>query len=396
MSANQIRTIEGLKSKANRLQQKASRKNAIDFAQSGKNGLGILGEEWDKKPDYLVCGNAVIDLNTGLGVQADPTDFLMRRTKTDWKGLQEKCPEWENFIDKVFLSKQAFIRYVQKLLGLSLYGGVLEHLFAIFCGEGSNGKTTLMEVLICVLGDYCCPISGELVLKQSGRRSAAAPSPEIMALRGRRLVYMSETEEGRAGDPSKIKLLTGGDRLSGRHPYGKRILDFDPTHLLVLLTNHLPEMDASDYGIWRRLIVIPFDAAFVPALDPTKGNEFLVDLRIKEKLLEEKSGILAWLVRGLHLYLQEGLDLPAELEELKKNYHDREDQLTRFVAEKCTIDPLYEISGSNLHKAYKEWALENCENVMSTKRFGTRMKLRFKCVKSSRMLYKGIALKLDI
>jgi len=366
---------KGLLSRILALQTLSRRRNVLAISLSGRESLGISGDEWDADPLLLGSANGVIHLESGSFRSGMPEDYILKAAPTEWKGLQVAAPTWERFLMDIFNEDIELISYVQRLLGYSIAGHTKEHILPVFWGEGRNGKGTLLEVISHVLGPIAGPIPSEMLLSQSRFKSSSGPSPDRMALRGRRTAWASETEEGRFLDVATVKLLVGGDTLTARPPYGKRQIEFQPTHTLFLLTNHKPHIAADEYAMWQRLHLIPFIMKFVD--DPKEENERERDPYIKDKLLSESPGILAWLVRGFLQWNDGGLNPPELIKGATKEYQSEEDLLGHFVEDYCQIGMDETVRANDFYHAFKKWCLENGHRPMSNTKFGRRMGKRF-------------------
>ena len=306
------------------------RMNSIrSLAGTGDNSLAIRGDEWDSKPMVISCSNKVVDLKSGKGVNSRPIDYLKSFAPVEWKGINCKAPHWSRFLLSMFNDDKEMVDYVLRLLGYSLTGMCTEHVLPILYGEGRNGKGTLFEVLSAVLGDLAKPFSHDLLLKMKKPRNSSDPSPDIMDLRGRRIAWASEIDDSDNLNPAIVKRLTGDDTLKGRHLYVD-IVTFRPTHQLFLLTNKKPKADASDFALWSRIHLIKLSMKFVD--NPADDCERKRDRQLKEKLLSEKSGVLASLVKGCLQWQEKGLCPPKKVlddslaykeEESFKNKHDK-------------------------------------------------------------------------
>ena len=261
------------------------KRSVLTLAAAGKRSLGITGDEWDRDPWLLACPNGTIDLQTGKLRSGRQEDFLKTACPTMWMDLETKVPVWEPFLEDIFQGDHELIAYVQRLLGYSITGLSNQHAFFVLWGKGRNGKGTLLQTLADVLGPLAGPVKSEMLLEQRNSRSSAAPDSDIMGLRGKRLVWASESGEGRKLDAGKIKWLVGGDTLVGRPPYGRREISFDPTHTLFLLTNHKPKADPTDYALWQRIHLIPFTLSFVD--EPHHENERQRDPYLADPLRAE-------------------------------------------------------------------------------------------------------------
>ncbi|MGA2223154.1 MAG: phage/plasmid primase, P4 family [Syntrophobacteraceae bacterium] len=349
--------------------------SVLTLARAGKDSLGITGNEWDPNPMQLGCRNGVIDLNSGDFRNGRPDDFIKTVCPTEWQGFDASAPVFQQFLNDIFNKDQELIDFLQNLFGYSLTGTCKNHIFPILWGHGRNGKGTLLELFKFVLGDLVGPVAAEMLLRQDKIKQASAPSPEIMALRGRRIAWASEIDEGRQLSIGRLKWLVGGDSLVGREPYGKRDIHFNPTHTLFLLTNHKPQADASEYALWQRVCLIPFTLSFIA--EPKEDNERKCNPDLLDDLKKEASGILAWLVAGAVRSQQEGLEIPEVIKAATAEYRSEEDVIGHFIEECCTRNPSYQAKSSDLYKAYQEWCARSGYRPMGIKKLGQKMGQRF-------------------
>lgn len=165
--------------------------------------------------------------------------------------------------------------------------------------------------------------------------------------------------------------MTGGDTLTGREMYGKRQVPFRPTHTLFLLTNHKPQAPADDYALWQRIHLIPFTQSFVD--NPSACNERSADPGLAERLKGEASGILAWLVNGALEYQRQGLNPPAVVLEATQVYQEEEDEVGRFIEERCILRDGVEVRARDLYGAYQDWSEGNGLPSISNRKFSERI-----------------------
>jgi len=300
------------------------------------DSLCVRAEEFDRRPWLLACNNGVIELDTGRFRPGRPEDKLTKAAPHDWLGPDAPAPIWEHYLDETFGGDKELIAYLARVLGYGITGLTRENMFLVLLGEGRNGKSTFVEALKYVLGDLSKPIQSELLLDQRSARSSSGPSPDIMSLKGPRIAFASETDENRRFSPSKVKWLSGGDTLIGRNPHDKYETVFEPTHLLCLLTNHLPHAPGDDFAFWQRVHLVPFDFKFVD--DPKAANEKKRVKDLPEKLKGEAPGILAWLVRGNIDWQRQGLNPPAVVRSATEQARLSEDLIAEFV-EACCYPP---------------------------------------------------------
>ncbi len=384
------KTLKKLIERIKLLQALQRKRNVLELAKIGTKGLGITGDEWDRAPMLLGCKNGVLELKTGTIRPGRPEDFIKTVSPVQWQGINEPASIWEKTILEIFDGNHAVILFVQRLLGYALTGLTTEHIFIIFWGIGRNGKGTLLEVLAYVLGELAGPVEAELLLKQKMARHSGSPTPDLMALRGKRLVWSSETNDGRSFNIGKIKWLTGGDTIVGRSMFGKHQTSFQPTHTFFLLTNHKPHANASEYAFWQRTYLIPFLLSFID--NPQKPNERKKDGSLKDKLKAEASGILAWLVRGCLAWQKVGLDPPLEVKTATGAYKQEEDLIGQFIESECVLGPDEKITAGTLYGAYRGWTESMGLTPISGVRFGKEMQDRFESKPGRHRVYLGIRL----
>lgn len=370
------------------------RSTTIKFARTCREPLAINGDELDLNPYLLACANGVLDLRTAKFRDGRPEELISKSSPVAWEGLDTPAPAWERFLLEVLREDQEMVCFLQRWFGYSISGVIKEHKFLILEGPGGrNGKGTMMETIADVLGPLSGPIQSEMLLDQGYIRSSAAPSPDIMGLRGLRLVWASESDEGRRFSPSRVKWLSGGDTLTGRYPHDKYPIRFRPSHKLVLLTNSKPMAPADDKPFWERLLLVPFGLSYVDR-DPVGPSERRANKDLREQLRDEVSGILAWLVRGCLEYQLHGLNPPKAALEAAAKYRRDEDILAPFIEEHLTVNTLKRTPASELYDRFSKWYEDNISKKGITQtRFGRIMGKRFERDKiEGKSVYIGVEL----
>jgi putative DNA primase/helicase len=372
-----------------RLRTDRGRSPCIKFAVSCRKPLTITAEDIDLNPWLLACRNGVIDLRSGKFRDGRPEEYITKVSPIEWKGFDEKCPQWEHFLFDIFNDNQELVDYIQRLLGYATSGSIHEHIMPVFWGKGRNGKGTLVKVLQYIMGPLAGTIQTELLLHQKMQRSSAGPSPDIVDLKGLRMAFASETEEGQRFSASKVKWLTGGDRLVGRNLNEKSLIRFDPTHHIFLLTNNKPTVAGDDYAFWQRMHLIPFRISYV--LKPREEMENFerpADLDLEKKLKAEASGILAWLVQGCLDYQKNGVQPPQAVKEATLDYQWEEDLLGQFVNIYCLKTLGAKTKSSDIYDKFNRWfKSNNPKSSLSHKVFGTMMRRRFDATKINGVVY---------
>jgi len=403
---------EACKRRASNLRKKTGRAACIEFAHTSTSPLAITGEELDINPWLLPCANGVIDLRTGEIRDGRPEDYMMRASPVSWAGIDAPCPTWEEALLAIMDGRQDMVDYLRRLFGYAATGLSTEHLFAVLYGLfGRNGKSTIVETISAVLGNLAEAIPPEMLLAQRGSSNPGGPSPHIMHLRGLRIAFASETEDGERFSCSKVKWFTGGDSLVGRDLNAKHLTPFQPTHTLFLLTNHFPHAPADDAAFWERLQLIDFPLSFV-ARKPVLAHERPRDAQLRLKLQAEYPGILAWIVRGCLEWQRDGLNPPAAVLEATKDKRRAEDILADFFEARCEVwnaeveaqtgarrDDYY-AGATELYEEFADWWKQEVNSdekrVPKQRRFGTWMgkRIEFEKIKDGGTYwYYGLRLK---
>lgn len=360
----------------------------LKWAQRGENGLGVRGEEFDRDPWLLACKNGVIDLKTGHFRNGRPEDLLTKASPHIWEGIKKEAPVWNEFLNGVFGGDEDLIGFIKRAFGYGITGLARENIFLVLHGEGRNGKSTLVEIIKYVLGDTATPIQAELLLEQRSARSSAGPTPDIMALKGKRIAFASETDENRRFSSGKVKWLSGDDTLTGRNPHDKYEVTFSPTHLLCLLTNHLPHVSSDDFAFWQRFHLVPFKYKFLD--DPKKEDERSRIKNLTEKLKAEAAGILGWLVEGCLEWQRDGLNPPPIVRAATEDARSKEDIIGAFIKACChppeDTDSEERTQFTDAYDAFTKWYIAHIgqeKYIPKRKKWGELMEKRFRKVEKS-------------
>lgn len=320
----------------------------------------IDADRFDSDNYVLGAANGIVDLTTGRLLDPRPADNMTKRTDIPYFP-DAPCPRWEQFIHEIFDGNQALIDYVHRSLGYSLTGDTSEQCFWILHGLGSNGKSTFLETVQRVGGDYAS--NAPFNTFTEGKSTAAGD--DLARLRGQRLVTASETKEGSALNEERVKAITGGDRVTARFLYG-RYFTFTPRFKVWLAVNHKPTIKGTDRGIWRRVRLIPFDVSFEGRADKT----------LPAKLENELPGILAWFVRGALAWHKHGLTTPPEVTAATAAYQNEMDVIGNFLDECCLEHPNASVKASQLYQAYETWTQQNGLKALSNPKFSKALQER--------------------
>ncbi|ODA36727.1 phage/plasmid primase, P4 family [Planctopirus hydrillae] len=372
-------------------------KRAISFAKSSSNSSGINAtvrhargllsvsfDELDNHPYLLNCSNGIVDLRTG-GISPHDRKLLITQLCPIAFRPDATAPRFLRFVEEIFPNHPDVPGYIQRLVGYCLTGDGKEHIFPVWQGEGSNGKSTLAEVLRFTFGDdYSAQIPASTLLVKHGESHPT----ELTVFHKKRLVIASETPEGATLNESMVKQITGGDTITARR-MREDFWEFKPTHKTILLTNPKPRIKGTDNAIWRRVQMIPFTRTF--------SNEEK-DASLPDELKGEAEGILAWAVQGCRDWQEHGLQPPEVICEATQSYRHDENIVGRFIEERClTGQNVYRVTFANLYEDYRKWASKNGEAEISGKAFSGKLKaLGFEPARTREARwYTGLTLKPD-
>ena len=324
--------------------------------------VAVRPDELDARPQLLNVANGTLDLATNALAPHDP-DALITKLAPAVYDARAKCPNWTAFLNDITSGNRDMAGYLQRAVGYSLTGETLEHVLFMLYGSGCNGKTTFIEALRNVFGDYARAADFATFIQH---RSPSAPRNDLAMLRGARFVTAAESDDGGKLDESFVKQVTGGDKVTARFLYSEHF-EFRPEFKLWLSTNHKPTIHGTDDGIWRRIRLLPFTVR-IP--------DSKIDRHLPEKLKAESSGILRWALDGLADYRERGLDEPAIVLNATKAYRADEDLIGRFLAACCSVGTSTQIQARALYNAYLRWAGTNGEPVLDERKFSRAMSER--------------------
>lgn len=306
--------------------------------------------EFDANENLLNTPYATYDISKGLaGDQPhNPEDLITKITNCspgeDGKDI------WLSALDTFFCGNKELMDYVQETVGLAAVGKVYQEALIIAYGEGRNGKSTFWNTIARVLGNYSGTMSAD-TLTAGCRRNVM---PEIAELKGKRLVIAAELEEGTRLSTSVLKKLCSTDMIHAEKKY-KQPHAFKPTHTVVLYTNHLPKVGASDDGTWRRLIVIPFHAKIEGASDIKNYSDYLY----------ENAGpyIMTWIIEGAKKAIEHEFHLikPKVVEDAIAEYRGMNDWLSQFLEDCCEVGDGLEQKSGELYEEYRAYCLRTGE-----------------------------------
>jgi putative DNA primase/helicase len=322
--------------------------------------LAINNADLDRNPFLLNVLNGTIDLRTGELRPHNPADLISKLAPIEYDP-NGTCPRFLQFLDEVFIHEEGktnadLVAYMRRFVGYVLTGETSEEVFLIFWGDGENGKSKFIEVILLILGEYA--ITADIATFVQKRRDGNAASPDVARFAGARFVASAEPTQGIRLNESFVKIITGRDRIPARFLH-QNIFEFLPAFKLALATNHRPEIRGTDHGIWRRVQLVSFLAKF-------SGESR--DTAIVDKLKAELPGILAWAVRGCLEWQRVGLCAPETVMAATNTYREEQSIVQRFFDDVCVRKPGAVVRGPKLHAAYRKWAEDNGEHETLTSR----------------------------
>lgn len=333
-------------------------KNIVNTQNAAKPMLAIDVSELDYDPELLNTPELTYDLTKGMagGHPHDPDDLITKVTSCS--PGDEGMELWLDTLDTFFCRDKELIAYVQEIVGMAAVGKVYAEHMIIAYGGGANGKSTFWNTIARVLGNYSGKISAE-ALTMNCKRNV---KPEMAELKGKRLIIASELEEGTRLNTGMVKQLCSVDPIEAEKKY-KDPFHFEPSHTMVLYTNHLPKVSANDDGTWRRLIVIPFNAKITGNSDIKNFSDYLFE--------HAGAAIMKWIIEGAQIAISNGFKSkkPKVVEEAIAAYREDNDWLGQFIADHCDVDPSYSEKSGELYQQYRMSCIQSGEFVRSTSDF---------------------------
>lgn len=332
--------------------------------------LPVATEALDADNDLLNCANGTVDLRTGALRPHDRADRITRKSPVAYDPAAA-CPLWDAFLDRVLGGSAELVGFLQRAVGYSLTGHTSEQVLLLLYGIGANGKSTFLETLRALLGDYATQADFTTFLKREGE----GVRNDLARLVGARFVSAVEAEAGKPLAEALVKQLTGGDTITARFLF-REFFDFRPAFKLWLAANHKPQISGGDHGIWRRIRLVPFTVT-IP-----EGER---DPQLTAKLQRELPGILAWAVRGAVAWRAGGLGAPPEVQAATASYRDEMDALGPFLEEAVVPAAHARVTARDLYEAYEAWCASNGERPRSQKSFAMGLRERgFEAVKGAK------------
>lgn len=372
---------EDLKREAWQIQDDDMQEAAFKFAKATANttrkeamvkecqhlrGIPAAPDDFDAYPNYLNAQNGIVNLRNGELMPHDP-NFMMSKICDCEYDIEYKKPEmWLRFLDDITNGDKGLQEYIQRSVGYSISGSNAEQCAYFLYGMGNNGKSTFLDTIADMLGTYAMNVQPDTIMLQSRLGSSGGgANSDVARLKSARFVTCEEPTEGMRLNEGLLKQLTGGSKVTARHLYGDEF-EFTPEFKIWCATNHKPVIRGTDLGIWRRIKLLP--------LEVTIPKE-KVDKNLKYKLRKEFPQILAWAVEGCMMWQKDGLAEPVCVVESTKDYRNEMDLVAGFIEQCVMIDyaAFDRVMASDLFYVYRQWAKQNNEWEMSSKRFFTEV-----------------------
>lgn len=318
--------------------------------------FAYTAEQMDEDPYLVNCANGTLDLRDRVLRPHNPDDKNTKLARGAYDPSLDKSA-WRTFLEQV-LPDEDERNYFQRVIGQAVYGGVREHLFPVLTGTGANGKGTAYGAICSAFGDYATVINPDMLMVHD---RGGVGGPEMMVLRGARLVVASELGKDRTLDDSLMKRLTGGDKLTARHLF-KEPVTWTPTHQLVYVSNHKPKTQGDDAAVWRRMRIIPFNVV-IPEAER--------DMTLGETLSLYSDAIFTWAVEGFFDHEDNGgMREPAAVLKATERYQHENDDIARFIEDRCDTGRALSVSVAELWIAWLTWRDEEGCEILSKRAFG--------------------------
>lgn len=389
--------VEDLKREAFDVEDEKEQEQKLRFASktansSGKcnmiveaqhlEGIPVMMDELDAYTDYLNVQNGIVNLRNGELMPHDPNFMMSKICNAEYDNVSGKRPEkWLKFIDDITNGDKELQHYLQKCVGYSLTGSVKEQCAFFLYGIGNNGKSTFLETIADMMGDYASNAQPDTVMMK--RDGGSGINSDIARLKSARMVTTEEPTEGVRLNEGLVKQLTGGGKVTCRFLFGDEF-EYEPEFKIWIATNHKPVIRGTDVGIWRRIRLIPFEV-----------NITHPDKQLRYKMREEMPQIMKWAVDGCIMYHREGLEPPESVKKSTEEYKSEMDLLATFMEACITIDYTVKepIPANELYAVYQAWANENNEYIMTSRKFFLEItkKIPDKQRISTGIVYKNVA-----
>lgn len=359
----------------------SSGKQAMLKESEHLSGIPVTNDDFDSDPFLFCCKSGVVDLRTGAITSHNREQMISKYSPYEVEHGTPKA--WLKFLDEIFEKKSDVVEYIQRVLGYSMSGSTREQCMFMLIGDGSNGKSLLLEIMNKAIGSYGATSNVDILLEK--RNQTAGNLGDVARLNKIRNVITDEAKLGDKLNESAIKTLTSGiGKIVARFLYGNEF-EFTPIFKIFMASNYRPVIRGTDHGIWRRIRTIPFNVV----IPDDKQDKDLI-----HKLSAELPQILGWMIDGCIKWQADGLVTPKSFEESTREYRAEMDVVQRWLDEVCEFKASYRTKSSELFKNFSQYAKVNREFEMSHTAFGRNLSKKYeKRTVVGVTYYYGIALK---
>ena len=349
------------KAVAKHAQRSESRGAITAMLELAKAEITVSSDDLDVDPWLLSCVSGTIDLRTGKLREHRRDDLITKLAPVEYQ-RDATCPRWLSFLSQIFGEDGELVTYVQRWVGHCLSGCINEQILPVCYGPGANGKSTMLDAIVYVMGDYADHAPPELLVQ---RRHHDEHPTEVAGLMGLRLVVASESEKDRHLRVQMMKRLTGESTLRARF-MKQDYFSFRRTFKTILVTNNRPKVDEDNEAVWRRLKLVPFSVVI------SRDEQ---DRGLPEKLRDEAPGILRWLVEGCLGWQRDGLKEPVSVESATSDYREDSDPFKDFLEDDCCIlAPNAWASSAMLWREYERWCKDRGERPLKGRAYGDALR----------------------
>lgn len=349
---------------AQRSRSRSSRSNLVELAAT-EASIQITQDELDRNPYLLNFQNGTLDLISRQFREHDSRDYITKQCPFNYDKAAPVTPlRFRAFLHEVFENRKDLVEYMRNVIAYCFTGATVHQMFWMLYGSGANGKSVLTETLMQLLGDYSARTTAESLMHRDTQSSV--PN-DIARLQGMRLVVGSEIDDSRRWNESRIKDLTGGDRITARFLH-REFFEFTPVLKLLVPTNHKPVVRGTDHGIQRRIKLVPFTVQ----IQPEKR-----DPHLRDKLLSEASSIVRWCIDGLPDFLEEYWE-PKGISDATKEYFDENDIVGQYLDDSCKLDStgISRTKKKELYRSFTHFCDENGLRSMTQNKLSILLKER--------------------
>lgn len=324
----------------------------------------------------------------------EPRHYITKLANVDYDP-QATAPIFQKFIHEILPDDDVRL-FMQRFFGYCLSGSNEEQVMVMLWGEGSNGKSTLVELMDYIFGTYALVTPVDSLLHTHNKGQGNEATPALARLVAARLVSAAEPDVGDRLAEGAIKNITGTEKMTARH-LRKDFFEFVPQFKVCLSCNNKPYVRGQDDGIWRRLLLVPFEQSFVDAerLDQNPGALPKVK-NLDRKLRAENSGILNWILDGYRMWQENGLAVPEKIRAATEEYREESNPVRQFINAWCKKNESASIRATRLYEAYGLWCKENAAEPIKQRAFGKHMTaMKYERYTYQVVFYKGIELTLQ-